>query len=448
MGRLFGTDGARGIAITELTCEMAMQIGRAAALVLTKTMNHKPVILIGKDTRISSDVLESALCAGICSVGADAKILGVVPTPAVAYLVKEQKADAGVMISASHNSVEYNGIKLFSSTGYKLSDDTEEEIERLILDNPEEITLKSHTEIGRIERCENLAENYINHIRKSVKGDFQGMKVIIDCANGSSSATAKQIFGGIGVDCIYMNCTPDGTNINKNCGSTHIEELQKAVRETGADIGLAFDGDADRCLAVDENGELVDGDKLIAICSKAYKEQGRLKNNSAVVTVMTNIGFSRFAKENNINIVTANVGDRYVLEKMLEGGYNIGGEQSGHIIFLDEATTGDGQLSGVKVLEILQNSGIKMSELAGVMTSYPQVMVNVKVTPEVKANWKSYEDVEALIEKHEKTLGDDGRILVRESGTEPLVRVMLEGKNTDIISGMANEIANKIREHI
>lgn len=448
MGRLFGTDGARGIAVTELTCELAMQIGRAAALVLTKTMNHKPVILIGKDTRISSDILESALCAGICSVGADAVILGVVPTPAVAYLVKEQKADAGVMISASHNSVEYNGIKLFSSTGYKLSDDTEAEIERLILDNPEEITLKSHTEVGRITNCENLIENYINHVRKSVKGDFQGMKVMIDCANGSSSATAKQIFGGIGVECIYMNCNPDGTNINKECGSTHIEALQKAVRENGADIGLAFDGDADRCLAVDENGELVDGDKLIAICSKAYKEQGRLKNNSAVVTVMTNIGFSRFAKENDINIITASVGDRYVLEKMLEGGYNIGGEQSGHIIFLDEATTGDGQLSGVKVLEVLQNSGVKMSELAGIMTSYPQVMVNVKVTPEVKANWKSYDDVKAVIEKYEKILGDDGRILVRESGTEPLVRVMLEGKDTEQITAMANEITDKIREHI
>ena len=448
MGRLFGTDGARGIAVTELTCELAMQIGRAAALVLTKTMNHKPVILIGKDTRISSDILESALCAGICSVGADAVILGVVPTPAVAYLVKEQKADAGVMISASHNSVEYNGIKLFSSTGYKLSDDTEAEIERLILDNPEEIALKSHTEVGRITHCENLIENYINHVRKSVKGDFQGMKVMIDCANGSSSATAKQIFGGIGVECIYINCNPDGTNINDKCGSTYISGLQQAVRENGADIGLAFDGDADRCLAVDENGELVDGDKLIAICSKAYKEQGRLKNNSAVVTVMTNIGFSRFAKENDINIITASVGDRYVLEKMLEGGYNIGGEQSGHIIFLDEATTGDGQLSGVKVLEVLQNSGVKMSELAGIMTSYPQVMVNVKVTPEVKANWKSYDDVKAVIEKYEKILGDDGRILVRESGTEPLVRVMLEGKDTEQITAMANEIADKIREHI
>ncbi|MDD6345734.1 MAG: phosphoglucosamine mutase [Oscillospiraceae bacterium] len=448
MGRLFGTDGARGIAVTELTCELAMQIGRAAALVLTKTMNHKPVILIGKDTRISSDILESALCAGICSVGADAVILGVVPTPAVAYLVKEQKADAGVMISASHNSVEYNGIKLFSSTGYKLSDDTEAEIERLILDNPEEITLKSHTEVGRITHCENLIENYINHVRKSVKGDFQGMKVMIDCANGSSSATAKQIFGGIGVECIYINCNPDGTNINDKCGSTYISGLQQAVKETGADIGLAFDGDADRCLAVDENGELVDGDKLIAICSKAYKEQGRLKNNSAVVTVMTNIGFSQFAKENDINIITASVGDRYVLEKMLEGGYNIGGEQSGHIIFLDEATTGDGQLSGVKVLEVLQNSGVKMSELAGIMTSYPQIMVNVKVTPEVKANWKSYDDVKAVIEKYEKILGDDGRILVRESGTEPLVRVMLEGKDTEQITAMANEIADKIREHI
>lgn len=448
MGRLFGTDGARGIAVTELTCELAMQIGRAAALVLTKTMNHKPVILIGKDTRISSDILESALCAGICSVGADAVILGVVPTPAVAYLVKEKKADAGVMISASHNSVEYNGIKLFSSTGYKLSDDTEEEIERLILDNPEEIILKSHTEVGHIRHCENAVESYINHIKSSVGGNFQGMKVLIDCANGSSSATAKQIFGGIGADCIYINCNPDGTNINKNCGSTHIDGLQKAVKENGADIGLAFDGDADRCLAVDENGELVDGDKLIAICSKAYKEQGKLKNNSAVVTVMTNIGFSKFAKENDINVITASVGDRYVLEKMLEGGYNIGGEQSGHIIFLDEATTGDGQLSGVKVLEVLRNSGLKMSELAAVMTSFPQVMVNVKVTPEVKSNWKSYEDVGELIEKHTDTLGENGRILVRESGTEPLVRVMLEGKDTDIISVMADEIADKIREHM
>ena len=448
MGRLFGTDGARGIAVKELTCELAMQIGRASALVLTKAMNHKPVILIGKDTRISSDILESALCAGICSVGADAVILGVVPTPAVAYLVKEKKADAGVMISASHNSVEYNGIKLFSSTGYKLSDDTEAEIERLILDNPEEIVLKSHTEVGRIRHCENAVESYINHVKSSVKGDFEGMKVILDCANGSSSATAKQIFGGIGADCIYINCNPDGTNINDKCGSTYIIGLQKAVKENGADIGLAFDGDADRCLAVDENGELVDGDKLIAICSKAYKEQGRLKNNSAVVTVMTNIGFSQFAKENDINIITANVGDRYVLEKMLEGGYNIGGEQSGHIIFLDEATTGDGQLSGVKVLEVLQNSGMKMSELAGIMTSYPQVMVNVKVTPQVKAEWKSYDDVKEIISLHEKTLGDNGRILVRESGTEPLVRVMLEGKDTEQITAMANEIADKIREHI
>lgn len=448
MGRLFGTDGARGIAITELTCELAMQIGRAAALVLSKTTNHKPVILIGKDTRISSDVLESALCAGICSVGADAKILGVVPTPAVSFLVKEKKADAGVMISASHNSVEYNGIKLFSSTGYKLSDDTEAEIERLILDNPEEIELKSHTDIGRIFHCENDAEEYIEHIKSTVKGSFKGIKVVVDCANGSSSATAKKIFGGIDADCIYINCNPDGTNINKNCGSTYINGLQKYVKETGADIGLAFDGDADRCLAVDENGELVDGDKLIAICSKAYKEQGKLKNNSAVVTVMTNIGFSKFAKENDINIITANVGDRYVLEKMLEGGYNIGGEQSGHIIFLDDATTGDGQLSGVKVLEILRNSGKKMSELADVMTSFPQVMINVKVTPEVKSEWKNYSDVKSIIEKNENLLGESGRILVRESGTEPLVRVMIEGENIDDITVMANEIADKIKEHL
>lgn len=448
MGRLFGTDGARGIAISELTCELAMQIGRAAALVLTKTMNHKPVILIGKDTRISSDILESALCAGICSVGADAKILGVVPTPAVAHLVKEYNADAGVMISASHNSVEYNGIKLFSATGYKLSDDTEAEIERLILDNPEEITLKSHTEVGRISRCENAVDDYINYVKSTIKTDLSGMRVAFDCANGSSSATAEKIFSGLGVECVMSHSNPDGTNINDKCGSTYMDKLMQFVKDNNCDCGLAFDGDADRCLAVDENGVLVDGDKLIAICSKAYKEQGRLKNNSAVVTVMTNIGFSAFAKENDINIITANVGDRYVLEKMLEGGYNIGGEQSGHIIFLDEATTGDGQLSGAKVLEVLKNSGKKMSELAGVMTSFPQVMVNVKVTPQVKAEWKNYADVSEIIAKHENTLGDSGRILVRESGTEPLVRVMIEGKDTDEITAMANEIADKIKEHM
>lgn len=446
MGRLFGTDGARGVAITELTCEMAMQIGRAAALILTKKVSHKPQILIGKDTRISSDVLEAALCAGICSVGADAVILGVVPTPAVAHLVREKNADAGVMISASHNSVEFNGIKLFSSTGYKLSDEIEEEIERLILDAPEEITLKSHTEIGKITRCETAADEYIEHIKSTIDTDLSGLRVALDCANGSSSATAKKLFEELGADVLLISDQPDGTNINKNCGSTHMENLMSFVVENSCDCGLAFDGDADRCLAVDEKGELIDGDKLIAICAKAYREQGRLSKDAVVVTVMTNLGFSYFAKDNGISTVTASVGDRYVLEKMLDGGYNIGGEQSGHIIFLDDATTGDGQLSGAKVLEILKNSGKKMSELSDVMAKFPQVMINVRITPRDKEVWKNDAGITGLIEKHEQTLGESGRILVRESGTEPLIRVMIEGKEFAQINEMALEIADKIKD--
>lgn len=446
MGRLFGTDGARGVAITELTCEMAMQIGRAAALVLTQKVSHKPQIFIGKDTRISSDILEAALCAGICSVGADAVILGVVPTPAVAYLVKEKNADAGVMISASHNSVEFNGIKLFASTGYKLSDEIEEEIERLILDNPEEITLKSHTSVGSITRCETAVQEYIDHIKAAINTDLSGLKIALDCANGSSSATARQLFTELGAEVLLISNEPDGMNINKNCGSTHMENLMSFVVENSCDCGLAFDGDADRCLAVDENGEIVDGDKLIAICAKAYKEQGRLKNNAAVVTVMSNLGFMHFAKDNGIDTVTAGVGDRYVLEKMLDGDYNIGGEQSGHIIFLDDATTGDGQLSGAKVLEILRNSGKKMSELADVMYKFPQVMINVRITPKDKEVWKNDKAITGLIDKHEETLGETGRILVRESGTEPLIRVMIEGKDFAQINTMAIEIADKIKE--
>lgn len=446
MGRLFGTDGARGVAVTELTCELAMQIGRAAALVLTKKASHRAKLLIGKDTRISSDILEAALCAGICSVGADAEILGVVPTPAVAYLVKEKNADAGVMISASHNSVEFNGIKLFAASGYKLSDEIEEEIERLILDAPEEIELKSNTSVGKITRCDTAVREYIEHIKNSVETDLSGLKIALDCANGSSSVTAKQLFTELGAEVLLISDEPDGTNINKNCGSTHMENLMSFVVENSCDCGLAFDGDADRCLAVDENGEIVDGDKLIAICAKEYKEQGRLKNNAAVVTVMTNLGFRHFAKDNGIDTVTAGVGDRYVLEKMLDGDYNIGGEQSGHIIFLDDATTGDGQLSGAKVLEILKNSGKKMSELADIMYKFPQVMINVRITPKDKEVWKNDEAITGLIEKHEETLGESGRILVRESGTEPLIRVMIEGRDFSQINAMAIEIADKIKE--
>ena len=446
MGRLFGTDGARGVAITELTCETAMQIGKAAAIVLTKTTKHKPTIFIGKDTRISSDILEAALAAGICSVGANAQLLGVVPTPAVAALVEQKKADAGVMISASHNSFEFNGIKLFSSTGHKLSDEMEEEIEELILDRPEDMKIVSGAEVGKMTHYRDAQTDYIRYIMKCIKGNLTGLRIAIDCANGSASATAKRLFEGLGADVYVINSSPDGININDNCGSTHIGNLMQFVVDKKCNAGLAFDGDADRCLAVDEKGQLIDGDKLIAICAKAYKEQGKLKKNTAVVTVMSNLGFSYFAKDNGIKMQTTKVGDRYVLEKMLEGGYNLGGEQSGHIIFLDEANTGDGQLSGSKVMEILAESGKKMSELASVMEHFPQVMINVKISPRDREVWKNDSQITDLIERYEEELGESGRILVRESGTEPLIRVMLEGKDFKQINEYAIAISDKIRE--
>lgn len=446
MGRLFGTDGARGVAITELTTEMAMNIGRAAALVLAKECNHTPKIIIGKDTRISGDILEAALVAGICSVGANVHILGVVPTPAVAMLVRKYEADAGVMISASHNSVEFNGIKLFAGTGFKLSDEIENEIEALILDTPEKMTLKDGCEVGRVFYEKNAQWDYIRYVMKTVDSDFKGIKVAIDCANGSSSATAQRLFEGLGANCVFISNEPDGTNINENCGSTHMENLMKTVVEKKCDLGLAFDGDADRCLAVDENGNLIDGDKLLAIFSKFMKVQGKLKSNTCVVTVMSNIGFSKFAEANGINAATTGVGDRYVLERMQQFDYNLGGEQSGHIIFLDEANTGDGQLTGVKLLEVLKKTGKKASELASCMESYPQVLVNVKITADKKGMWEKNEKVQEAIAMYKEKLGNDGRILVRESGTEPLVRVMIEGKKTGIITEYAHNIAKLIEE--
>ncbi|MGN1134148.1 MAG: phosphoglucosamine mutase [Oscillospiraceae bacterium] len=446
MGRLFGTDGARGVAITELTCETAMNIGRAAALVLAKETNHVPKIIIGKDTRISGDVLESALVAGICSVGANAHILGVVPTPAVAYLVNKYEADAGVMISASHNSVEFNGIKLFSGTGYKLSDEIEEEIESLILDTPEKMQLKDGCDVGRIYYEQDAEWDYIRHIMKTVDCDFRGIKVAIDCANGSASNTAKKLFEGLGAKCVMLSNKPDGTNINENCGSTHIEQLQKATVDNKCSVGLAFDGDADRCLAVDEKGDVINGDKLLAVFSKFMKAQGKLNSNTCVVTVMSNLGFFKFADNNGINATTTNVGDRYVLERMQQFGYNLGGEQSGHIIFLDDANTGDGQLTGVKLLEVLKKTGKKASEVAACMESYPQVLVNVKITADKKGMWEKDEKVQQTIAMYKEKLGNEGRILVRESGTEPLVRVMIEGKKTGIITEYAHNIAKIVEE--
>lgn len=448
MGRLFGTDGARGIAGTELTCEIAMQIGRAAATVLTKHTNKKAKIVIGKDTRISSDMLESALVAGICSVGADAEVLGVVPTPAVAYLVSKYEADAGVMISASHNPAEYNGIKLFNKDGYKLSDEIEEEIEALILDCPETMTVKSGAEIGSVHYCVEAVRDYVKHIMYSIDENLEGVKVAIDCANGSASATARMLFSGLNANAIIINDKPNGININDNCGSTHMEQLVECVKKHKCTLGVAFDGDADRCLAVDEEGNLIDGDKMIAIFAKDLKEKGKLKDDTAVVTVMSNLGFFHFAKTNGINVEKTGVGDRYVLEKMLEGGYKIGGEQSGHIIFSDYASTGDGQLSAVQLIDIVNKSAKRASVLASVMERFPQVLINVTVGADGKQRLGTDEVVQGLIKKGEEQLGDDGRILVRSSGTENLIRVMVEGKAFDTINEVAVEIAEAIKERL
>ncbi|MBO5265814.1 MAG: phosphoglucosamine mutase [Ruminiclostridium sp.] len=450
MGRLFGTDGARGVAITELTCELAMNIGRAAAIVLTKQKKNggRAKILIGKDTRVSSDILEAALISGIMSVGADAEILGIVPTPAVAYLVKYYDADAGVMISASHNTVEYNGIKLFSGSGFKLPDEIENEIEALILDTPEKMVLCDGTAVGRVTRNNNATDDYIRHILSTTNLSVKPLKALIDCANGSASATAKDLFTRLNVDFDMVHAEPDGCNINENCGSTHIEKLCEKVVKGGYDLGIAFDGDADRCLAVDEKGRIVDGDKLIAILSKHLRDKGQLKNNTAVVTVMSNLGFHTYMKNNNLSTVCTAVGDRYVLEEMLKSGYNIGGEQSGHIIFLDYATTGDGQLTAVQLIGLLAETKSALSELTSGIEDYPQLLLNVKITEQGKGKWNKDEKILSVISEAEKAMGSNGRILVRESGTEPLVRVMLEGKSKDDVDYWTNKIADTVKEQL
>lgn len=448
MGRLFGTDGARGVANSELTAELAMNIGRAAAMVLISDEVEHPTILIGKDTRLSGDMLEGALIAGLCSVGANVELLGVVPTPAVAYLVGKYNADAGIMISASHNPFEFNGIKIFSSDGCKLPDDLENRIEEIVLDNVVPYALAKDENIGKVTRMETAVEDYVDHVAKSIGCDLDGMEIALDCSNGSSSRTAEKLFTKLGAKVHMLFDNPDGININKDCGSTHINRLQNYVREHKLCCGLAFDGDADRCLAVDENGNLVDGDYLIAICAKDMKDRGVLKKNAVVGTVMTNMGFNKFCDANDMTFVSTKVGDRYVLEAMLREGYNIGGEQSGHIIFLDYATTGDGELSGAMILSIMKRTGEKLSTLAKVMERMPQVLINVKVSAEGKLAFYTDKEVKAEIKRVTDILGDRGRILVRVSGTEPLVRVMLEGENLEEIQSLAEESAQVVRERL
>lgn len=449
MGRLFGTDGVRGVANTELTCELSMKIGRAMATVLTDDTHKKPRVLIGMDTRASGLMIQSALSAGLCSVGADVMTLGVVPTPAVAFLVKKYGYDAAVMISASHNPCEYNGIKIFKCDGYKLPDALEEEIESIILDDARPLSLKTGGGVGSVSVSENTVYDYIEHLKTTV-GDtrFDGMHIALDCANGSSSVSAQILFESLGAKCEMLSDKPDGVNINRDCGSTHLEQISAYVKENKLMCGFAFDGDADRLLAVDENGEVVDGDKIIAICSKYMKEHGSLKKDTAVVTVMTNMGFYKFCDENGINVAKTGVGDRYVLESMLKNGYSIGGEQSGHVIFLDYATTGDGQLTALQLLKIMAETKKPLSELAKCMSVYPQTMINIRVSDMGKARYKDDEEIKNAVAEAEKELGDKGRVLVRVSGTEPLVRVMLEGEDKKQINVLAQEIAEVIRKRL
>lgn len=448
MGKLFGTDGVRGIANTELTGRLAYELGRAGAYVLTKETSHTPKILVGMDTRISGDMLEAALTAGICSVGAHAVLAGIVPTPAVAYLVRKYKLDAGIVISASHNPVEYNGIKFFNSEGYKLRDELENMIEEIVLSDRDDLPKPTGKFIGTKSVAEEALDDYIDFLTASGKVKFNGIKVAIDCANGASYKAAPIALLNLGADLCIIHNEPNGNNINLNCGSTHIDSLKKLVVENGADIGFAFDGDADRCLAVDENGELIDGDKILAICGLYLKENGKLSGDTVVGTVMSNMGLSVMGKKHGINIEQANVGDRYVIEKMLEGGYCLGGEQSGHIIFHEYNTTGDGIITAIQMLTVLKVKGVKASELAKVMDVYPQVLVNAKIKNEYKNTYMDNEEVSAAVHSLEKKFEGDGRVLIRPSGTEPLVRVMIEGTDIEQMQRDAEELAAIIEKNL
>ena len=448
LGKYFGTDGIRGIVNKDLDAALAFKVGQATAMVLAERLNDgsKPFVTIGKDTRISGDMLEAAITAGLCSAGADVMPLGVVPTPAVAFITTDTKADAGIVISASHNPYEHNGIKIFNDKGFKLCDELEAKIEQLI-DSDEPLTEKLNGDIGRVlPRGREGVDRYIEHIVSVSEGRIGKLKVMIDCSNGAAARTVNDIFGRFPIELELIKDHPDGCNINANCGSTHIDVLGRMVVAGGYDLGIAFDGDADRCLAVDENGNLVDGDKIMAICGKAMIAEGTLSNSAIVATVMSNLGFHEYCGKNGIDLRCAAVGDRNVLEMMLENGFNLGGEQSGHLIFLDHATTGDGQLAAVRFLGVLSRSGKKLSELASEIPSYPQILTNIAIEGgnAVKELIMSDESLIKMIEAERKALGNTGRILIRPSGTEALIRVMVEAadKNT------SDEVALRLSSHI
>ena len=448
MSRLFGTDGVRGVANKELTVELATKLGQVGAHVLTENSHHKPKILVGCDTRKSGDMLAMALMAGICAAGADAVYLGVVPTPAVAYLARQMKADAAVVISASHNPSEFNGIKFFNGDGFKLSDELEDRLEEIIRNDLEEVARPTGYGVGSLTYAFDAKEQYINFITSTVPLDLSGMKIVIDCANGASFYTSPKALKRLGADLIVLHDAPDGSNINKDCGSTHLESLQREVVKSGAKVGLAFDGDADRLLAVDEKGQVVDGDQLMAICGLYMREKGQLKKDTIVATVMSNLGFYIMAEQQGLHIEQTAVGDRYVLECMREKDYSIGGEQSGHIIFLDENTTGDGLLSAMHLLDVMVHKNKPLSELASVVKVLPQVLVNAKVSNKNKYKYQEDEEIQKAIAELEAKFDGKGRVLIRPSGTEPLVRVMIEGQDQEELNKEAAKLAEFIMERL
>lgn len=445
MGRLFGTDGVRGVANEELTPLLAMQLGQAGAYVLTKEKEHKPTIMVGCDTRISSDMLANALMAGACSVGANCVYVGVLPTPAIAYLTRKYKVDAGVVVSASHNPVEFNGIKFFDGNGYKLPDKMEDEIEALIRNGMKDVKFPTGASVGKIKYRTDAREEYINHSMKAVNIDLRGLKIVVDCAEGASYYTSIEALKELGGEIVAIHNNPDGTNINANCGSTHMEELQARVVYERADIGLAFDGDADRLLAVDEAGNIIDGDQIMAIIGVHMKNQGKLKGDMIIATVMSNLGFFLMGDKNGIKIEQTKVGDRYVLERMKEIGASLGGEQSGHIIFLDENTTGDGLLSALHLLQVMVETKESLSELAKVMEVMPQALVNAKVPNHKKERYMEYPEIAEAISGLDSKFAGEGRVLIRPSGTEPKVRVMIEGKDKKQIDEEAKKLAELIQ---
>lgn len=448
MGLLFGTDGVRGVANEFLTCELAMNIGRAAALVLSDDSRRHPRFVVGTDTRISSKMLACSIISGLCSVGADVFDLSVVPTPAVAYLVGKYKADAGIMISASHNTFEYNGIKIFSGDGYKLPDALEEEIESIVLESSKEVSLQIGAGIGNVTVCPNAVKDYVDHLMSTVPYSLHGMKIAVDCANGSACVSARMLFEGLGAECHFLFDSPNGKNINDGCGSTHPEALQKYVKENSLDAGVAFDGDADRCFCVDSEGNLVDGDFIMAICALDMKERGKLAKNTIVGTVMTNMGFIKFCEQNGINFVATKVGDRFVLEHMLLEEFNFGGEQSGHVIFRDFATTGDGQLTAIQLLSQLKRTQSRLANLTGIMTRFPQTMINIRVSPEGKLAYYRDHEVKRVVDEVKHEIADAGRLVVRASGTEPLMRVMVEHEDAAKAEVFAKKVADIISERL